>query len=55
MSGKRNADGIDEVDRPMEWRTTWKRKADGTDELVGNKKWCIEGSESLNVLLNLGT
>ena len=53
MSGKRNADGNDEVDRTMEWRKTWKRNADGTDELVGNKKLCTAGSESLNVLLSL--
>ena len=52
-TGKRNADGNDEVDRTMEWRKTWKRNADGTDELVGNKKLCTEGSESLNVLLSL--
>ena len=52
-TGKRNADGNDEVDKTMEWSKTWKRNADGTDELVGNKKLCTEGSESLNVLLSL--
>jgi hypothetical protein len=43
----------DEVDKTMEWSKTCKRNADGTDELVGNKKLCTEGSESLNVLLSL--
>ena len=38
-----------------EWveEKTGKRNAYGTDELVGNKKLCTEGSESLNVLLSL--
>ena len=38
-----------------EWveKKTGKRNADGNDELVGNKKLCTEGSESLNVLLSL--
>ena len=38
-----------------EWveNKTGKRNADGNDELVGNKKLCTEGSESLNVLLSL--
>ena len=48
---KRNADGNDEVDQT--WQRKMQRNADGTDELMGNKKLCTAGSESLNVLLSL--
>ena len=50
-TGKRNADGNDEVDKT--WQRKMQRNADGTDELMGNKKLCTAGSESLNVLLSL--
>ena len=52
-TGKRKADGNDEVDKT--WQRKMQRNADGTDELVGNKKLCTAGSESLNVLLSLRT
>ena len=46
-TGKRNADGNDEVDKT--WQRKMQRNADGTDAM----QLCTAGSESLNVLLNL--
>ena len=53
MSGKKEWVEFIKSGETMEWSKTCKRNADGTDELVGKKKLCTEGSESLNVLLSL--
>jgi hypothetical protein len=53
MSGKKEWVEFIKSGETMEWSKTCKRNADGADELVGNKKLCTEGSESLNVLLSL--